>query len=77
MIDNPDDVRQGMEVERDGEFFTVLNVGPDFQCKAPSDANWHHAVGYVSLSAGDNVLRVRTLNDFCQKYTIAEEEEQK
>lgn len=74
MIENQNMVRAGITVVREGEEFTVVDVGPDIQTKAPRDANWQHAVIYRSLSAGETIRRVRPLVDFCQKFSIPEPE---
>lgn len=69
-----DDVRVGVRVVREGEEFEVLDVGSDLETKAPNDANWHPAVIYRSTSPGDNKRRVRPFVDFCQKFSIPQDD---
>lgn len=72
----PTDIRVGSQYVRDndknGELFEVIDV--DLQAKDAGDANWHPAVMYRSLSAGDNIRRVRTMIDFCNKFSLPPEE---
>jgi hypothetical protein len=75
MIEDKNAVRVGTVVVRDKEEFEVLDV-TDIQVKAPNDANWHQAVMYKSLAAGDNIRRVRSLVDFCNKFDFPSDEEE-
>lgn len=72
MIDNQDDIRVDLEVERDGETFRIIAL-ENVWTKSPSDANWHPGITYVSLSAGDDKVYCRRLDDFMRKFSLIEE----
>lgn len=75
MIENIDDIRIGLVVERDGEQFEVTESG-GIWTKSPSDANWFEGIEYISLSAGDDKTYIRRLDDFMRKFSIVEENEE-
>lgn len=57
----------------DGETYNVVNVN-DYYTKDANASNWHLAVVYFANSEPDRLL-VRTLPDFCQKFSIYVEKE--
>lgn len=75
MIENRDDIRNGVEVERNDERFEVVECN-GLWTKAPADANWSEAVEYISLSAGDDKTYVRTIEDFMRKFSFPKEDEE-
>lgn len=59
--------------DSDGSMVTVNRIN-DLLMKGPNDANWHSAVMY-NPDDDPSVDHVRSLEDFCEKFTLEEEDD--